>query len=100
MPPRRRRSQAGAWERGRKKVERSMALPSLFDSLPYNIDMRMFREFECRGWPPRACLAILLLLAGASRAWAAPSFPRGPGYYFNPYFLGVFAAGYLIWVRL
>src|SRR5262245_13904123 len=47
-----------------------------------------------------AILAMLAILAGAAPAWADPSFPRGPGFYFNPYNFGVFLLVYLIWVRL
>ena len=36
----------------------------------------------------------------AAPAWAAPSFPRGPGYYYNPYNLGALLVAYLLWVRL
>ncbi|MCS7046058.1 MAG: GspE/PulE family protein [Gemmataceae bacterium] len=47
------------------------------------------------------------LVPGAVWAWAclaapaaAQEFPRGPGFYFNPYHLGVFLAAYLLWVQL
>jgi type II secretory ATPase GspE/PulE/Tfp pilus assembly ATPase PilB-like protein len=38
------------------------------------------------------------LLAQALLAQA--TFPRGPGYYFNPYNLGIFFLVYLLWIRL
>ena len=47
------------------------------------------------GW-----LATLTILVTAAPVWADPTFPRGPGFYFNPYHLGIFAAAYLLWVRL
>lgn len=46
-------------------------------------------------WP----LALLVVGAYAAPACADP-FPRGPGYYFNPYYLGAFVAAYFVWVRL
>ncbi len=42
-------------------------------------------------------LALALLLAGATPAWAAPSFPRGGGFYYNPYKIAGFLAAYLTW---
>src|SRR5882724_404446 len=47
-------------------------------------------------WP----LALLFLVVGAAPVEAAPSFPRGPGFYFNPYHLGALFVVYLIWIRL
>src|SRR5687767_12223840 len=46
---------------------------------------------------PLAWLAVLTLDAPL---WAQGVFPRGPGYYFNPYNLGIFALVYFLWVRL
>ena len=40
-----------------------------------------------------------LFLASATPAWAAPSFPRGEGFYYNPYKIVLFIIVYLIWVR-
>jgi general secretion pathway protein E len=49
---------------------------------------------------PPAILAMLAILAGAAPAWAEPSFPRGPGFYFNPYNFGIFLLAYMGWMRL
>ncbi len=51
-------------------------------------------------WKRPGWLAALALFAAAAPAWAEPTFPRGPGYYFNPYHLGAFTLAYLLWVRL
>src|SRR5438874_554478 len=44
-------------------------------------------------------LAALVLLAAAAPA-QAQTFPRGPGFYFSPYNLGIFLAAYFLWIRL
>ncbi len=61
--------------------------------------MRILFEHE-KGAPLRPhLLAALTLLAAAEPAWAQ-TFPRGPGWYFNPYNLGILCAAYLLWVQL
>jgi general secretion pathway protein E len=42
--------------------------------------------------------ALAVLLEGADGVWAAPSFPRGPGFYFNPYRIVFFGLLYFSWV--
>src|SRR6266496_1278846 len=66
----------------------------------YNIGMRNSTERERSTTARAAGLAILAVLAGAAPAWAEPSFPRGTGYYYNPYNFGIFLLAYLLWVRL
>ena len=55
---------------------------------------------ECFSLTRRIWLfSLFLLLANSDPAWAAPSFPRGDGFYFNPYKIVSFLIVYLAWVR-
>src|SRR5580765_1022794 len=48
-----------------------------------------------------AGLAVLLgLLTPAALFAAAPPFPRGPGFYYDPIKLGATIATFLLWVKL
>src|ERR1022692_1884516 len=44
-----------------------------------------------------ACLSCMLLPNGL---WAAPSFPRGSGLYYDPFKLGTLIVSFLGWVKL
>src|SRR5947208_14758583 len=62
--------------------------------------MRKSTERERSAAARAAGMATLAVLVGAAPAWAEPSFPRGPGFYFNPYNFGIFVLVYFVWVRL
>ncbi len=47
-----------------------------------------------------ALLAVGIGLAAPDALWAAPSFPRGPGFYFDPIKLIGLAVSFLAWVKL
>jgi general secretion pathway protein E len=47
-----------------------------------------------------AVLAVGIGLACPDALWAAPNFPRGPGFYFDPFKLIGLAASFLGWVKL
>ena len=66
----------------------------------YNIGMRRREDHDVSAWRRAARWAALVILAGAAPAWADPSFPRGPGFYYSPYHFGIFVLAYLLWVRL
>jgi type II secretory ATPase GspE/PulE/Tfp pilus assembly ATPase PilB-like protein len=47
-----------------------------------------------------AGLAFALGMLEPAALFAAPTFPRGPGFYFDPYKLGALAITFLLWVKL
>src|SRR5262249_9522770 len=50
--------------------------------------------------PAMPALALLALLLAPDTLWAADAtFPRGPGFYFNPFKLVVLLLVYLCWIR-
>ncbi len=51
-------------------------------------------HFWWLGW------TTLIVLGTPATLEAAPFFPRGPGFYFDPYKLGALAVGFLAWVKL
>ncbi len=55
-----------------------------------------------RKWARLAVLAVLigLLMPAALFAAAAPAFPRGPGFYYDPFKLVAAIASFLLWVKL